>query len=629
MESLNQPQKVLEIEPLMDLNYEAPQKEVIKKGCVERTIYAQTSDSLSNTGINFNNIAPASLTTILDRNFRVQYQLVTSVTFTVANATLGTYPIPNAIVDGAVRAFPAGAAAYVNGTPAIDPVTVVGGINQGGGGVNGYGYTMSLRSFPLNSAMSSIELKLNGANTSITSNDVISLQPYLMENDELMYFECPVERDNSALYKANSAENNRNPFDPHRQYTSGPSRGSYNCRLVSETLNAANTIVTRIYVWDVVEPLIISPLVWGKYVNDVEGFANLMNITIQLKIQDLYRMLSVASGFPAGNAVIVTPSLSPLGGFGQTVAQLLLNYSTQDPLFAAKQSNQLHYDWDLIQVDANSNAIPAQLSKDTAIAKTAFFGNALRLSTIPDKIYVYIQPSKRNFNSTLASSQITNTYLRITQLNVLFGNTANILGSFTEYDLWKMSVKNGLKMDWNEWRYSNGSIIIIDTASDLGLKSDEAAGENKYNQIKIDGYYDTTPLVYAQQTTAVYYDVMTMIVTSGEAIVAPNTVRYETGGVDAAEVLALSTMQDSTVGSALRKHLSPRGGNMFHKVGRFLHKSVKYLAEHPNEVKTGLEIAHKGMHHLGLGGSVIGGSTVGGSTVGGKLVKERRHRRVL
>jgi hypothetical protein len=184
-----------------------------------------------------------------------------------------------------------------------------------------------------------------------------------------------------------------------------------------------------------------------------------------------------------------------------------------------------------------------------------------------------------------------------------------------------MSVKNGLKMSWNEWRFSNGSLVIIDTVSDLGLKSDEAAGESKYNQIKIDGNYSCTPLAYAGQTQAVKYDVMTVIITAGEAIVSPNQVKFETGGIDASQVLALSTMKDNVVASGLRKQLSPRGGSFLHNAGKYLHKGLKFLAENPEHIKTGLQLAQHGLHHLGVGGAVAGGSTVAGAL--------RRHKRVV
>lgn len=637
---LNQPEKAIEIEPLVDLNYDHVQTQVIRKGPTERTIFQQASDALSNTNVAFSNIAPASLTTITERCFRVKYKISATVKFpalkTATNADpyagAGLYPIPNAVVGkGVTRAFPAGASAYVEGQPAYDPVTgvaasanpAIAAYNIGGGASNDYDYTMALRSFPLNSCLATIDLKLNGGSTSLGSNDVICLQPYLMKDKELMYFECPVQRDSSAMYSANSQIDDRNPFDTRIQNDNVPTRNSYTCTLLYE--NLTSNVVTRVYEWEIVEPLVISPLVWGNTFDD-EGFANLNNITIQLRIQDINRALSLASGMATGSSVVMNLAQiqAPVTA-GSVTMDLLLNYNTQDPLLAAKMASTLYYNWDLVQVDANSNSF-GNTALNNASPAGQFNGNALRLSTIPDKIYVYIKPSKRNFGSNSNVTQtITDTFLRITNLRVQFQNTQNILGSFSEYDLWRMSVKNGLQMCWNDWKYANGSIVIIDTVADLGLKSDEAPGEGKYNQIKIDGSYDCTPLIYAGQTQAVLYDVMTMVVTGGEAVISPNSARFDTGGVDGASVLALTTMQDNKIQAAgFRRDNSPRGGSLLGNAGKYLHRGLKFLADNKDHVATGIDLAQKGLKHLGVGGALVGGDIVGGATVGGRLSRHRR-----
>lgn len=631
MSNLEEPQKVLEIDPIVDLGYDIKDEQVVKKGVVERTIIAQASDSFSDSNILFQNIAPSSLTTVTDRCFRIRYKLQAQVKFNTLDTATGTnavalpgkYPFPNAVVGaGVTRVFPqtgagVAAAAYVAGQPAVDPVTALAGTyvgSNGGAGVNDINYTMGLRSFPLNSCLVTDDLKLNGGATSIATNDFICIQPYLMSQEELMYFECPVQRDNSALYKATDNVNDRNPFNKYNQNVAVPSRGSYKCTLMSEAIDAATAgrPVTRVYQWEIVEPLIIPPLLWGNSFNE-KGFANLVNITIQLRIQDIQRSICVASGLNADATIDM--SLTKYGGDAN--AELLLNFCTQDPVLSAKQPSMIRYDWDLVQIDANSNTINANLNNASPAGK--FNGNALRLSAIPDKIYVFIKPSKSNYNGATCQT-IPDTFLRIKQLRVQFQNTSNILASFSEYDLWRMSVKNGLKMDWNEWRYSNGSIVIMDTAEDLGLKSDESAGEEKYNQIKIDGDYDCTPLVYAGQTQAVKYDVMTIVVTAGECQISPNTARFETGGVDSAQVLALSTTQDNVIASGLRRKMSTRGGSLFSNVGRFLHRSLKTLKDNPEYVSKGVDLAQKGLDMMGIGGS-------GFNVTGGKL--KRAHKRVV
>jgi hypothetical protein len=619
MDVVQEPEKVVELEPLVDLDYDGKQVEVIKKGVIQRTIMELASDSLTNNNIIFQNIAPPSLSTVTDRCFRVKYKIQATVVFAIGTATPGAYPIPVAVVKpGVVRVFPAGASPYVAGMLATDPLTGVAPNVTGGGGVAGVGYTMGLRAFPLNSSLSSLELKLNGVATSISPNDTVCLQPYLMDPEEYKYFECPVQRDNSTLYAANTYQDARNPFSLFSQNTSTITRGSFVATLTAETLAGGNC--TRVYEWEITEPLIISPLVWGNCFSET-GLANINNITLNLRIQDIQRALCTAGTSLATAGTTITTTLTPAGT--SPTASLLLNYNTQDPIYAAKMKNTLFYNWDLVQVDANSNAINGNLLNTSADGP--FNGNSLRLSSIPDKIYLYIKPSKGGFAGQ-ACQGITDTFLRIKNINVQFQNSANLLSSYTEYDLFRMSVKNGLKMTWHEWHNSVGSVVIIDVASDLGLNSDEAPGEGKYNQLKINGTYSCSTLSYSGQTTAVKYDVMTVVVTAGEALITPNSVSFRVSGSDSTTILALTTANDTKIdGGSLHRRLGgshARGGNLFSNAGKFLHKGLHFLHKHKDHIAHGLEFAHKGLASLGLGGGLEeqhGGSVAGGSVVAGNL----------
>ena len=622
MEVLPEPKKVLDLEPIVDLNYDSVQKEVVKKGVTQRNIEVMPSSNVTNTNITFQNIAPPSLTTVVDRNFRVKYTLVGVVTFPVAGSTAGMYPIPPAVVgQGVERAYPNGAAAYVAGQSAIDPET--NGV--GGGGVGELNYTMALRAFPLNSSLANCDLKLNGGATTLASNDLVCIKPYLIEDSEIRYFECPVQRDDGAQYTSNSNNDNRNPFNSFRQNTAYPTRGSYLATLVYENVAGGN--VTRVYQWEITESIIISPLVWGKSFDD-EGFANLVNISINLRIQDIQRSISLCSGLVENSSVQMSIAPITVAGteFGKNTCDLLLNYCDQDPIFAARQPSTLYYNWDLVQIDANSNAVSGALTN--ASPDKNFNSNALRLSTIPDKIYFYLKPTKGQLLGAAAQT-ITDTFLRIMHLTVQFGSDPNLLTSFEEEDLWRMSCKNGLNMSFHEWKYTNGSIAIIDIASDLGLKSDEAAGASKYNQIKVSGTYSCTPLAYAGQATAVLYDAVTVVITGGEAVISPNKCQFTNQSIDSSQVLALTTMSDNTIqASGFRRLHGTRGGSLLHHAGKYLHKGLKFLLDNKDHVHKGLEMAHSAVKHM-TGGEMVGGDMAGGSVVAGKLVKYKdgKHKR--
>ena len=627
MSDSNYIEKVAEVVSTVDLDVDSKPEEVVVKGPIERSVYALASNSMSNSNITIQNITPPSLTTITERCFRLQYSLLTAVSFPT-NAVNGNYPFCNALVgSGVARAFPAGANAYTAGAYATDPVTAIGGANVGGGAV-----TFSLRAFPLQSTLSTLDLRINGISTSIPCNELVCLQPYHMDNEEIEYYssEFPCQRDSGALYEVAVTSDNRNPLANWNQNSSTVSRASHMATLIYEQVNA--NVVYRVYQFDVTEMLAISPLVWGKCYNAV-GFANISNITLSLNIQNINRAISAVplAGYTANP---VTCALkSSLGsitwnGDAQNVsseAMLLMQYNTQDPILSARMSNTLYYDYDYMQTVANSNAISTALNNGSNDG--SWTGNSLRINTIPDKIYVYIKPRAGQFTD-LNAPTISDTFLRITKLQVNYNNRPNMLSSYTENDLYRMTSKNDVKMSWFEWQYATGSIVCIDVTSDLGLNSDEASGVNKDNSLQISGNFSCAPLRYAGITQNVYYDVVTVVVTQGKAIISPNQCQFTVGGVSTSEVLALTTSKDNVIASGLRQHfakMNGRGGSMFGKLGKLLHHGLKFAKDNKDHISTGLDLATKGLEHLGLGSGLDGGELVAGKLR--RPVKHLKHKR--
>lgn len=656
-------EKTLEIDPVVDLDYNDKPEDVVFKGCTEKTVYPIGASNFTDANIGFQNISPASLTTVTDREFRIKYTLRVAVSFPTTSYS-GNYPFTNAVVGtianaAVVRAFPtnnAGGAlpnlpAYVAGQLATDPIG-----SNGAGALTGDGRTtFCLRAYPLQSALSSLELFLNGQSVSIPQNDLICLQQYLMSDEENQYaVTYPCQRENSALYKtpdgatyvtqngvvtvpaipgsaAGAAfpgvaqrvlqvisaaqpsykilEDLRNPMSMNTMNTNLQSRGSFLPILEYEAV-AAN-VCYRVYRYDLCESLAISPLVWAN-VNDVEGLANIVNISMNLTVQNLNRTFSRVPNLIAGSTFQAHLATFDFNGqqFQATQPQFIPLYLSQDPVLSARQGSNIFYDYDRLLVDANSNAIGTACASNSADA--TWNGNALRSNIIPDDIIVYIKPRKGTTDETNPDN-----FLRIKALTVAIGNRSNVFASFTEEDLWRMSCKNGIRLSWHEWRYTVGSIIKINVAKDIGLVSDEAAGITKFTMIKVDGTYSCSNLAYSQANGNVFYDVMTVLVANGKAIVSPNSVQYMVGGVSSSDVLALTADKQNVVASGLRRQLSTRGGSMFGSVGRLLQKGLRGVrdlstADNAEKVSNMADLASNTLSGLGIGGSVAGGRLVRG-----------------
>ena len=162
-----------------------------------------------------------------------------------------------------------------------------------------------------------------------------------------------------------------------------------------------------------------------------------------------------------------------------------------------------------------------------------------------------------------------------------------------------MLTKNGVKMSWHEWKFGIGSVVCIDAYSDLGLGSDEAAGHNKSNTPQISGSFSCSPLAYAQNAIATLYDVMTVVVTQGKAVISPSKADFTIGGVSQTEVLALSSSKDNVIPAGMREAAAVGGGGSFlGKMGKMLNKGLHVL----KQVKpVHIQMAQDGLKSLGLG----------------------------
>jgi hypothetical protein len=77
----------------------------------------------------------------------------------------------------------------------------------------------------------------------------------------------------------------------------------------------------------------------------------------------------------------------------------------------------------------------------------------ITLPAIPDLLIIYVKPN------TYASATEGDWVLPITNISVNFDNFAGLLSSHTQEQLYRMSVRNGLEMDFDQWRgYASSSV---------------------------------------------------------------------------------------------------------------------------------------------------------------------------
>jgi hypothetical protein len=170
--------------------------------------------------------------------------------------------------------------------------------------------------------------------------------------------------------------------------------------------------------------------------------------------------------------------------------------------------------------------------------RTLIFNN-VQLGSIPSKILIFAKkPNMNTYDS--------NFFYTIKKANFNFANKSGVLASATPVDLYNMSVKNGLQMNYYEFSgqgVSNkpdgvsyivptiGSILVIDPAIDLSISPEYTnMSKGQFNiQFQIDVFNqtdeDVTPTMYM------------ICVNSGVFITERGTSRFDVGLLDKEQVL--------------------------------------------------------------------------------------------
>ena len=413
---------------------------------------------------------------------------------------------------------------------------------------------------------------------------------------------------------------NRNPLAPYGANTTCPSRGSYVWTQTTAP-TASGTFTYAVYRIELVEQLFISPMVWADMMDKSAGICNLNNLICNIRFQDVNRVIS--ANLPAG--CVVNVSLQQNYSFtvnGTTVnvnsgianPQLLVEYITQDPIISARLPQTCAYDYSLVQPfittigGVSDTVVPDGFSSFTA--------QSLRLASIPSKLFLFARPSKGYLATSPANAQTTpDTFLRISGIKINFNNRINLFATYTENDLYLMSVRNGLQDTITDWKYNTGSLVIIDVAKDIGLESDECEGQaNKYSTLQATITFDQAPLKYWSQDTVVNYDFYMLVEQPGKAFINASECQFILNGPSASEVLALTSNLDNKIDHTELEGKGV-GGSVFGKFGNLFKSGVNaFKSINPEHVAKGMEMAQGALKSLGLG--VAGGSTAGGAMRG-------------
>lgn len=289
---------------------------------------------------------------------------------------------------------------------------------------------------------------------------------------------------------------NRSPFASYGQQGYEMPRGSYlpiSVEYMQPDPDRETGNYTKI-VYDITEPLFISPLSGGQY--GLMGFSqiNTMDVEISWDSSKLGRFLSIdeaaitnvfqdTAGIRGLETIPAAPAVAnplPANNIANsrrldktTGVQVIINQNTPanltfiylTPQITRPRPESLIYDWHDLYV------FQTEIGNIDAGADKIQTSDNMSLSSIPSRVYIYAR--LKDGDQTFYSSD---TFARIKQINIEFNGVSGILGSAQEWALWRMSSDNGLKLSYEQWKSYTGSVLCIDFGKNMGIGGNQAVG---------------------------------------------------------------------------------------------------------------------------------------------------------
>lgn len=451
-----------------------------------------------------------------------------------------------------------------------------------------FGSNCALPAFPLQSLMNTLSVTIN--NATITTNMKDTLYELLrltnMKKNHLQRT-TPTMLDKYADYnQSNELDNNPiHGFGKALESDNVPN-GAYsnvefcdaNGNPVAEDTYAYPKVAppgdilnqTIYYKYTVTEKLVLSPFIFSEENDDEVGLYGINNIQIIANMGDASRNLRIWNNSPVVsysnvrfngqnpfnkpvvNAVFRTPSLSiPLPE--QSIVPFL-----ETPRY----------------VSANNNLTIAPG------ASQRLQMSGITLTQIPDMLLIYVKPQQM-------ANNYGDFYLPIEDITMMFDNRSGLLSSMTREQLFELSVKNGLNMDYNQYLGSAyvdnsfnkvplvGGFLVLRPGVDFSLTSGSASGlGGNYNlqfSVNVKNQLDipiNNPSLYC------------VAVNSGFFISSGGSSRYSTAPLTEADII------QAPVASTSQELSRMVGGSWWSKIG----STIKNIFTHPTTKKVGKEL---------------------------------------
>lgn len=211
------------------------------------------------------------------------------------------------------------------------------------------------------------------------------------------------------------------------------------------------------------EKLFLSPFIWNEAVGDEVGLFGLNNCQLVFNFGDPSRVLRNAPAAGGTNTRTISAvqfrSSSPF-----TAAKVNVLFLTPPLDLNLPSRSVLPYLEFPRYVSSPGVSVAAGQTSETLVGAT------ITLPVMPDMFIIYAKPSYSAAASALGVNQATlaDFYCPITSISINLDNYSGLLASHTTEQLYAISAKNGLRMDWNTWS-GRGKVVAASAAGSTSI----------------------------------------------------------------------------------------------------------------------------------------------------------------
>ena len=347
------------------------------------------------------------------------------------------------------------------------------------------GLSSALNQFAFSQLVQTMTLSINNSTVSTQLQDILPALARLMNQDDIQKYNgsTPTMDDCGYFEYDEVIAANNNPFNAFTSSDYNKFNLPRGCqRFIGTVERDANDNTIMYCSVKLIEPLFISPMIYGNTIFNGEGIFGVNSINLQLALDTSAKRFFTASKKKNENLTITLGGKNGAEPFIDP--ELLMNFMSIQPTQMVSSKSVLPYtDYALYKSNAAT-----QVALQFNIPQT-LQSNNIQLNQLPSRFFIFVRKPMNEM--TIFDS---NAFLTINNISIQMNTQSGILSSCSPVELWKLSVSNGLISSWGEFsgvvnslastndvkadnptlpnlKRTSGSMLVLNPAKNLSLPS--------------------------------------------------------------------------------------------------------------------------------------------------------------